>query len=430
LKSKHVRVILVLAAFCITGLILMQVYWVKKSFDLNEMQFNNKVSIALIAVSEQIAKDNKDENAVTLESVQQVTKDYFTVNINDTVNHDYLENLLQLQFSKFGIDADYEYVIYDCFADSIIWKEYINKDNRGFEEGYILTKRRIPLSELPQDSHKFGVFFPSKDRYIISQMQLMIVSTIGILIVVIFFIYVMFIILKQKKLSEIKNDFINNMTHEFKTPISTISISTEALLKDGIEEKPERIRRYAGIIRDENQRLRKQVDKILEIALLDAEKPKLKFVEFDLHEVVESAIDKIKIKAEEQNGKITFHLNAENSLVNADRDHIQNIVFNLLENAIKYSDKAPLIEVSSTNEGKYIVLHVKDNGIGIAKKHQRYIFNKFYRVGTGNVHNVKGFGLGLHYVSKMINVHKGRIELDSEPGVGSCFKISLPVINK
>lgn len=426
MKTKNVRFILTMAAFCLSGLILLQVYWFRKSYELTRNQFNDKVSIALIAVAERIYRDRKDSTS-SIEAVQQITDEYFTVNINDTVNHNYLENLIQLEFSTYGIDAEYEYVIYDCFADSIIWKGYVKKEEDNSFETFLFTKRNVPLSELPQDSHKFGVFFPEKNRYIISQLQLMVISSFGVMIFVIFFIYVLVIVLKQKRLSEVKTDFINNMTHEFKTPISTISMSGEALLKPGITDKPEKIQRYASIIKEESQRLRNHVDKILEIAVLDADKPKLRFSKFDVNDVIDSATDRLRVKIEDLHGTIHIQKSAVNSTINADRDHIQNIIFNLLENGMKYSGGAPHLSVRTTDEGRYIAIHISDTGIGIPRKYQKFIFQKFYRVGTGNVHNVKGFGLGLHYVKKMINAHKGRITLKSDEGKGSCFTIYLPL---
>lgn len=204
-------------------------------------------------------------------------------------------------------------------------------------------------------------------------------------------------------------------------------MSGEALLKPGITDKPEKIQRYASIIKEESQRLRNHVDKILEIAVLDADKPKLRFSKFDVNDVIDSATDRLRVKIEDLHGTIHIQKSAVNSTINADRDHIQNIIFNLLENGMKYSGGAPHLSVRTTDEGRYIAIHISDTGIGIPRKYQKFIFQKFYRVGTGNVHNVKGFGLGLHYVKKMINAHKGRITLKSDEGKGSCFTIYLPL---
>lgn len=423
MKNRDIRWILVLAAFAIAGLIMMQVYYINKSFELNADQFNDKVSLALITVAEQINKNKRDSTSF-IEAVEQVTDDYFTVNVNDTVNHRFLENILQLEFSKYGIEAEYQYVIYDCFADSIIWKGYSNLNS---DENLLTVNRSLPADVLPRDSHKVGVYFPGKRQYIFSQMRIFVISGIGLFIIISFFVYILYVILKQKKLSEIKTDFINNMTHEFKTPISTISLSADTLLKPGIEEKPERIARYAKIIKDEGLRLRNHVDKILEIAVLDAESPNFKNELVDMHAIIAKEAEIIRVKIEERNGAFHTELNATETKIKGDSDHLGNIIFNLLGNAIKYTEGKPEIVIKTENKDKNIIISVTDNGIGIPKKYKKFIFKKFYRVSTGNVHNVKGFGLGLYYVNKIVKSHKGNIRVESEPGKGSTFLISFPL---
>lgn len=423
MKNRDIRWILVLAAFAIAGLIMMQVYYINKSFELNADQFNDKVSLALITVAEQINKNKRDSTSF-IEAVEQVTDDYFTVNVNDTVNHRFLENILQLEFSKYGIEAEYQYVIYDCFADSIIWKGYSNLNS---DENLLTVNRSLPADVLPRDSHKVGVYFPGKRQYIFSQMRIFVISGIGLFIIISFFVYILYVILKQKKLSEIKTDFINNMTHEFKTPISTISLSADTLLKPGIEEKPERIARYAKIIKDEGLRLRNHVDKILEIAVLDAESPNFKNELVDMHAIIAKEAEIIRVKIEERKGAFHTELNATETQIKGDSDHLGNIIFNLLGNAIKYTEGKPEIVIKTENKDKNIIISVTDNGIGIPKKYKKFIFKKFYRVSTGNVHNVKGFGLGLYYVNKIVKSHKGSIRVESEPGKGSTFLLSFPL---
>ena len=425
-KNRDIRWILVIAAFAIAGLILMQVNFINKSFKLNAEQFNDKVSLALITVAEQVNKNKRDSTS-SIEAVQQITDDYFTVNVNDTVNHSYLENILQLEFSKFGVEASYQYVIYDCFADSIIWKGYSNEPG---SDNLFTFNQTLPMDILPRDSHKIGVYFPGKREYILSQMQVFVISGVGLFVIICFFIYILYVILRQKKLSEIKTDFINNMTHEFKTPISTISLSADTLLKPGIELKPERITRYAKIIKDEGLRLRNHVDKILEIAVLDAESPKFKNEDVDMNAIITKEAEIIRVKIEERNGEFHTELNATNATIKGDCDHLGNIIFNLLGNAIKYTEGEPEIIVRTENKGNKLIISVIDNGIGIPRKSKKYIFKKFYRVSTGNVHNVKGFGLGLYYVNKIVRGHRGQIKVESELGKGSTFSLIFPVNKK
>jgi two-component system phosphate regulon sensor histidine kinase PhoR len=425
LKNQAIRRILVIAVFAIAGLIWMQVSFINKSFELNQNQFNDKVSLALVGVAEQVNKNKRDSTS-SIEAVEQVTEEYFTVNVNDTINHRFLENLLQLEFSKFGIEAEYQYVLYDCFEDSIIWRGYSNVPG---EEGLFTVNRSLPPDLLPRDSHKVGVYFPWKKQYIFSQMRIFVLSGLGLFVIICFFIYILYVILKQKKLSEVKTDFINNMTHEFKTPISTIMLSSETLLKPNIEENPERIRRYARIIKDEGQRLRSHVDKILEIAVLDAETPKFKSEPVDIHALILREAEIIRVKIEERSGSFTSDLKAEKYTVKGDPDHLGNIIFNLLGNALKYTEGSPHILIRTRNEKGKLVISFTDNGIGIPSRFKKYIFKKFFRVSTGNVHNVKGFGLGLYYVNKIVKSHRGKILVESEPGRGSTFSIFLPVLN-
>jgi two-component system phosphate regulon sensor histidine kinase PhoR len=350
-----------------------------------------------------------------MEAVEQISANYFTVNISDTIPAFFLENLLKLEFEKYGIDVDYQYIIYDCFTDSVISKRF--SSTRKEKQ----LKAEIPLTPLVGDSHKIGVYFPEKDQYILSQMRIMIYISGGIIIVVLFFAYIIFVFLRQKKLSEIKNDFVNNMTHELKTPISTILLSGDAILKPSVRTNDEKFFRYAGIIREEILRLRSLVDNILELSLADESKLKLNKEEINFHLLIESVVEKARINIEDKKGILTLKLSAQSYLVEADKRHLENVIFNLLDNAIKYCEKSPNINITTYNQNSKIILSIKDNGIGISKSNIKQIFQRFYRVPTGNIHNVKGFGLGLHYVDKIVRLHKAKIEVVSKEKNGTEF---------
>jgi two-component system phosphate regulon sensor histidine kinase PhoR len=238
--------------------------------------------------------------------------------------------------------------------------------------------------------------------------------------------------LRQKKLSEVKNDFINNMTHELKTPIATIRISSETLLNLDIQkDDPEKLQRYAGIIYKENKRLEQQVERVLNIAKLDKDEIKLKLETFCIHEIIEEAKENFQFnQLEEQGGKISLDLQASQHLIKADVVHVTNIINNLLDNALKYCDKVPDIEISSRNNKNKITISVKDNGKGISRENQKYIFDKFFRVSTGNLHDVKGFGLGLYYVKTITEQLGGAVSVKSSLGKGSEFSITFPVVNE
>jgi two-component system phosphate regulon sensor histidine kinase PhoR len=233
--------------------------------------------------------------------------------------------------------------------------------------------------------------------------------------------------LKQKKLSIIKNDFISNMTHEFKTPISTISLASEMLGDSSIAQTPEKQQRYLKMIRDENKRLSVLVESILQTSILDKGEFILKHSEVDIHDIINTAINNTQLLIDQRGGTIQTQLTATKFKLQADRVHLTNIVFNLIDNAIKYSKGVPEILISTHNTAEGIMIKVKDNGLGISKENQRKIFDKFYRVPTGNVHNVKGFGLGLSYVLAVVLKHNGTISVDSELGKGSTFNVHLPI---
>jgi two-component system phosphate regulon sensor histidine kinase PhoR len=231
---------------------------------------------------------------------------------------------------------------------------------------------------------------------------------------------------KQKKLGEIKADFVNNMTHEFKTPISTISVASEMLMTESIENNPEKILKYAHIIYDENARLKNQVEKVLQVAILDRGDYRLRIRELDAHEVLQVLIENFRMTISKKNGAVFSRLNAANSIIEADRSHFTNVIHNLLDNAEKYSPGIPEITVSTWSTLAGINVSIEDNGIGMAGEHLQHIFKKFHRISTGNIHDVKGFGIGLYYVKTIVEAHGGTIKVSSELGKGSKFTVFFP----
>jgi two-component system phosphate regulon sensor histidine kinase PhoR len=271
------------------------------------------------------------------------------------------------------------------------------------------------------------VYFPQKNRFILREMLTVLVSSIGFIALIIFcFVMAVSTILRQKKLSEITRDFINNMTHEFKTPISTISLATEMMQDPDMRSNEKLFNRYLNIIRDENQRLGSQVEKVLQIATLEKSDFKLNIQLVDVHEVVTKTIENIAIQIENRGGQIVTQLKADHPMVEADEVHLTNIVFNLLDNANKYSPEPPQIRLGTEDSKRGLVITIADRGQGIAKDTIAKIFDKFYRVPTGDVHDVKGFGLGLSYVKTMVDAHHGSISVKSELGRGTTFSILLP----
>ncbi len=422
MNRKTIRIIIFLATFSLVGIVATQIYWVKKAYNLQEKQFNERVRLALDNVTHELLSIHEDESEL-FNPVKQVSSNYYVTLINDTVNPYLLENLLKNEFVERNIKVDFEYVIYDCFTDSIVFGQYVSLDNQ--EQNHLQSKSYNMIWD--RDGHYFGVYFPSKQSYILNEMGIWLFSSFIILVIMIFFAYTIFVILKQKRLSEIKNDFINNITHEFKTPISTISLSAEVLLSDDIANEPGRLANYAGIIKDENNRLKNQVDKVLQLATLDKDKLRLEDEELDLHQLITASVKSFGLIVQERNGELNVDLKAEKFIFYGDRVHITNALHNLIDNAIKYSEDRPEVLVSTNDHKGSIEISVKDNGVGISKDSHKFIFDKFYRAPTGNVHDVKGFGLGLNYVKTIVEAYSGSVKLISEENEGSTFVIRLPL---
>lgn len=421
MRRRTIYLLIILAVFSLTGVVITQIYWVQEAYSLEERKFNDRVVIAMSAVVDRIQEANSDSALV--EPVNQVSSAFYVANINDTLHPYFLETLLREEFENLNLNEEFEYAIYDCFSDSIVYGARINtqKGLRSNPEDVTIQKR------FNRDGHYFGIYFPSKRNVLIRQMDVWVASSVLILLVVVFFSYAIAIILRQKRLSEVKTDFINNMTHELKTPISTIAISSEMLLRDDVKNDEERRNQYATIIRHENDRLKNQVERVLQVATLSPEALKVQREPIDMHEVIQEALAALEVHLEDREGKIGRQLQAKEVWVNGDRVHLTNLVHNLLDNAMKYTDKTPKISITTRNKANWIELVVADNGIGIDSRHIKMIFDKFFRVPTGNVHDVKGFGLGLFYVKTVVEAHGGQVSVKSERGKGSQFTVRLPL---
>ena len=419
MKSSAIRFIVILAALSITGITITQWYWVSRAFSLKEAEFERTVNTALFNVANQIFDINKTPSPA-VNPVEQVSTNYFVVQVNGDIDAGMLEFLLRSEFEKRNIAADFEYGVYDCSSKKMKYGDYIPLQATG---------EKVVAGGLPtwsNHAYYFGVQFPNREAHLINQMGIWSFSSLVLLLVILFFAYTLFVILKQKHLSEIQKDFINNMTHEFKTPISTIAVSTEVLKNPDIVNQPERLLNYTTIIEKENIRLKHQVERVLQMAKLDKEDIGLKKERVDVHQIIRDAIHNSSLPLQEKKGVIRCELHAEHPVVNADRLHLTNVLYNLIDNAIKYCSGTPEIVIATVNANNYFWIEVKDNGLGVARENHKKIFQKFYRVPTGNVHDVKGFGLGLHYVKSVVQAHRGTIKIESALDCGSVFRISLP----
>ncbi len=348
--------------------------------------------------------------------------------IAERVNFKNLDQYLKSGLIDNGIDLDYHFKVIDRDGREVY--RCSDYSDEGSDGSYT---QPLFLNDPPARMSIVKVHFPGKKNYIFDSVRFfMIPSMIFTLVLLITFIFTIYIVFRQKKLTEMKNDFVNNMTHEFKTPISTISLAAQMLKDPAVAKSPAMFQHISGVINDETKRLRFQVEKVLQMSMFDRQKAVLKMKDLDVNEMITSVINTFALKVERYNGKIDSELNATDAMVSADEMHLTNVIFNLMDNAVKY--KRPDVDlqlmVKTWNESGKLMISVQDNGIGIKKENLKKIFDKFYRVHTGNLHDVKGFGLGLAYVKKIITDHKGTIRAESELNVGTKFIIALPLLKK
>ncbi|MEM7160798.1 MAG: HAMP domain-containing sensor histidine kinase [Bacteroidota bacterium] len=336
-----------------------------------------------------------------------------------------LDSLIQNELKIWEVEADYEFSIVDISNQT----QYGSFQKIRNYSAVTDSEFQVELfsNELFSTPHFLKLNFPNQKGYLLGTMlPFFAISALFTFLVIGVFYYTINTILKQKKVSEIKNDFINNMTHELKTPISTISLACEALSDPDMQKSEQSRSKFVGMIRDENKRLGALVENVLKTAVLDKGKMKFKSEEIDVHDLLKTVTSRFELQLKEVNGDVEQRFKANHSTVSGDRVHLTNVVYNLLDNAIKYTHVSPSIVIQTTDQGDELKIDFIDNGIGISKENQRKIFDQLYRVPKGNLHDVKGFGLGLHYVKVIVEKHLGRIFVESTLGKGSTFTIIIP----
>ncbi len=467
MNRKAFILIIIAMAVALIGLMVIQSYWIKNTITVKEAAFVRDVNAALSNVVQQLErietanqlkkrndlyKDRQEwlesldstgraDNAPfsgdwSLGKVMQqsfLTQDIILGMMNSTrnlpiekrINVSILDSLLKSELKKKNVNTDYEFGVFSPMRNLMS----IQKTGKYPKE---LLQKSFSISLFPSDLFSnrdyLMVYFPHEKKFLISQLRSTLFISIFLVLVIIFsFYYTVMTVFRQKKLSEMKNDFINNMTHEFKTPISTISLACEALKDKDIVKSGAVYDSYISMIDEENSRLSSMAEKILQSARLEKDKIALNKEQVDVHEIISEIMKNIQLQVENKGGKIVTQLNAEKHIFQADKVHFTNVLFNLLDNAGKYTPKNPEIVIKTENSYSGIIITIKDNGIGISKSNQKKVFEKLYRVPTGNIHNVKGFGLGLSYVKAIVEAHGGKITLDSELNKGTKVIITLPV---
>ncbi len=444
MKRFRINAVIILGVLSLSSILLVQLLWVRKTIEiqststaiqqksdsLNLKEFSEQTNLALRNVLNVISNAIEDSSE-HYGAIKQLNVNQFKVDIIQELDPYYLETLLKKALYNQNIHEDFTFGIYDCFSNQLTFsKLYKFTDDSLYK---LVNNNIIGLDsarlKLKNDGHYFTVFFPNVQNKLPQNTVFLspwvYISTI-VFLVLIFFGFSLATIIKQKRLSEVITDFINNMTHELKTPIATISLSSEMIMRLETDDDVEKAKKYAGIIFKENKRLETQVERVLNISTLDTENTTLNKKSLDFHELLIEVKDTFDFNQLANGGKILIENNASIFTIQADSIHITNVVYNLLDNAVKYSTTKPLISITTKNERNYLVIEIKDNGIGIRKEDLKMIFDKFYRVSTGNIHDIKGFGLGLFYVKLIINEHNGSIDVKSKLGEGSTFTIKLP----
>lgn len=457
MKRNSIGFVIIMATISLVGILLIQFFFLKNSFDLNEKQFHELTTSALQSVARQINEYNSKvlnhpEKPVDVGQVEQISNNYYVVNVNDVIDPNLLGHFLAVEFRKRNLNLTFEYAIYDCNSHKMIYGNTLNADSisnyprpvkkvdstscsveeimydKHVKKDEKKPDRKQKICNLPiceKYTYYFGVHFPNRSQYYNSRLMVWYFLTGILFFVVIFFAYAIYVIVHQKQLSEVQKNFINNLTHELKTPIASIELAAKVLENPRITEQPERLAEYVRIVGQQNKRLSAHVEKLLQMATIEKSRLQLNLEETELNAFITESIQEFK---NSQNGrKYTFRFESQvsNARILADKLHFSNLIFNILDNALKYCMVEPEVIIRLEESANHYLISFDDNGIGIPKDYRKKIFNRFYRVPTGNVHDVKGFGLGLDYVQKISQRHGWSINVIENPRKGSTFILKI-----
>ena len=420
MKSKTLKYIILLAAISIIGVFLIQFAFIRYSYKLSENQFTESASVALKEVAWQIMlATGTTANFDAITPVEIISENTYLVNVGVALDEELLKNNLIEQLKKHDIYYSFEFAIFD-------------PEEEQMEQGMLITSQdeeKISTYSFPTNdnyTNYFAIHFPDQSAYFNSRLSIWYFLTGLLVVVLLFFGYTLSVIIRQRQLSEVQKNFINNLTHELKTPISSIALSAQVINDEKILENPKRLFEYARIIQEQNTRLSKNVEKVLNLASLEKSRIHLNKEEINLKDFLSEACTNFKQNDNGQKTKIESDYQGITPIIMADKFHFANLLSNILENAVKYCVRKPVIQIGLKKINNHLYLSFTDNGIGISKEHRKKIFKKFYRVPTGNVHNVKGFGLGLDYVYKIVKAHNWKIKVDENPSGGSIFTLKIP----
>ncbi len=451
MKRRSIWIIIVLMSVAMIGIGALQMYWINWSIKLGKENFEINIQDALKDVSEYLRRQeqietnsinfsNDSEKEKRLKKIQSQNLDLRLREVEKRLpSPAKLQQLIDSKLSANGIFTEYRYGVFSTRRNSFVIKngnyqvddfgpQVVVPEYTDGELQLINSRYRIDLyTSVNSTPGYLYLHFPYLNSFVWTSTWKSLLAALLFTGAILFcFIYTILIVFRQKKVSEMKTDFINNMTHEFKTPIATISLAADSIKSPKISGNVDKVTRFANIIKQENKRMLEQVEKVLQMAKFDRENLNLKLSQVDLHTVINQAVANISLQVVQKEGNVEAKLQASKFIIEADENHISNIIHNLLDNANKYTPEKPQIKVSTLDRAESIEITIQDNGIGLSKEAQKHIFEKFYRVHTGNLHDVKGFGLGLSYVKALVTAHSGTVKVKSELGKGSRFILNIP----
>jgi two-component system, OmpR family, phosphate regulon sensor histidine kinase PhoR len=408
MKNRHLKIIIVWGTLVLAFLIVIQIYWFTRAFSVEEKQFDHSVQMALRKVADSLSKDHE---------IKKLSSNFFFVDTHSDINDMELNERLKHEFELRDLNISYELGIYRADDDTLVYGNYIEAT-----KSRLLSRDSAQLRSYPGEKN-FAVYFPKKQSYVAAQLDIWIFSTIMLLLMMGFFAYAIASLLRERKFAELKSDFVNNMTHEFKTPVTNINIAAEILKQKYGDHEGTGV--YLDILLKENDKLRQKIEEVLLGSKLEFKK-RPSFAAMDIHELIKDCAEAFNLKIQQRNGELKLELTAQSQYILGDREMLAQAINNIIDNAEKYSSDQPNITVSTIDNGKDIEIVVTDKGIGISNDAKTKVFEKFFRVSTGNVHRVKGFGLGLSFVKSVIRKHRGRVRLFSKLNYGTEVRIILP----
>lgn len=408
MKNRYLKITIIWGTLVLACLIIVQIYWLTRAFNVAEKQFDHDVQMVLKKVADSLSKDHE---------IKKLSSNFFFVDTHSDINDTDLNERLKNEFKLRDLNISYELGIYRADDDTLVYGNYIEATRSK-----LLSTEAAQFHSYPGEKN-FAVYFPRKQGYVAAQLDIWIFSTIMLLLMMGFFAYAMSSLLRERKFAELKSDFVNNMTHEFKTPVTNINIAAEILKQKYGDHKGTGV--YLDILLKENEKLRQKIEQVLLGSKLEFRKTPV-FASMDIHQLIKDCAEAFNLKIQERNGTLKLELNARSQCILGDREMLAHAINNIIDNAEKYSPDQPRITVSTIDNGRDIEIVVTDEGIGISNDAKTKVFEKFFRVSTGNVHSVKGFGLGLSFVKNVIKKHRGHITLFSKLNQGTEVRIILP----